>query len=350
MTTERDSSIRVSFLIVARNAAGRLDRLLADYAAQDYPVERRELIVVDGMSQDDTRNVVARFRGEQPGLAVQVLENPRLILAPGWNIGLAAAEGDIVIRVDAHARIAPDFITRNVQRIDAGEDICGGQVASHTPDGTWPQVLHLAEASKFGGGLAKFRNPGHARYVDTLAYAAYRREVFGKAGGLDERLRRNQDNEMHCRMTQAGYRFFYDPAIRSWHTPRTGLRALLAQKFCNGVWMGILLAVRPASCRLRHLAPLAFVLSLVGAACLLPLSPYFLAAVAGPYLLLDLVFTVQAASRARGRVRMLSPVALLVFPAMHAGYGIGTFLGLLRAPAFRLGTRGYRPPFPVASR
>lgn len=350
MTDAMSHETSVSFIIVARNAAACLGALLADYAAQDYPVERRELIIVDGMSEDNTRAVVARFRDEHDDLAVRVLDNPRLILATGWNIGLAESRGDILIRVDAHARIAPDFITRNVQRIDAGEDICGGQRVSRRPEGVWGRVLHLVETSRFGGGSAGFRNPGDARYVDTLAHAAYRREVFAKVGGLDERLRRNQDNEIHRRMTQAGYKFYFDPAIRSSHTPRATLAGLLRQKFGNGVWMGILLGIRPRSCRPRHLAPLAFVLGVVGGLCLLPISPLFLAAVACPYVLLDVVFTVQAVSRAKGWVRTLTPIVVLIFPAMHAAYGIGTFLGLLRMPVFRLRTPGYGPPFPVASR
>ena len=347
MTADRDNSIRVSFIIVMRNADACLGGLLADYAEQDYPAERRELIIVDSMSEDGTQERVQSFRREHPGLGVTALENPGLILATGWNIGLAAARGDILIRVDAHARIAPDFIARNVERIDAGEDICGGLVESRTAHTGWAEVLCLVDASKFGGGPAGFRNPGTARYVDTLAYAAYRRGVFAKVGGLDERLRRTEDNEIHCRMTEAGYKFFYDPAIRSWRTPRTKLGALLAQKFANGVGIGILLAIRPRSCRLRHLVPLAFVLGVVGGLCLLPISPVFLAVVACPYVLLDVVFTAQAVERAGRRAKVLAPAAILLFPAMHAAYGIATALGLLRMPLARLPTRRYTPPRPI---
>jgi len=337
----------VSFIIVTRSAAAALAELLADYAAQDYAAERRELLIVDSMSEDDTLQRVQTFRREHPGLVVSMLDNPGLILATGWNVGLAGARGDILIRVDAHARIPADFIARNVDRIDAGEDICGGLVESRTADSGWAQVLCLADASKFGGGPAGFRNPGEARYVDTLAYAAYRRAVFAKVGGLDERLRRTEDNELHGRMADAGYKFFYDPAIRSRRAPRTRLRALLAQKFANGVGIGKLLAIRPRSCRLRHLVPLGFVVGVAAGLGLLPISPVFLAAVACPYALLDAAFTVQAVVRAQGRAKVLAAATLLLFPAMHVAYGVGTLLGLLRLPFIRRSARRHKPSWPI---
>ncbi len=332
---------------MVRNAAGSLGGLLADYVAQDYPAERREVIIVDGMSQDSTRAVAQRFSTEHPELAMQLLDNPGLILATGWNIGLAAARGRVLVRVDAHAHIPADFIARNVERIEAGESICGGQVVSRSPEAAWGRALHLVETSKFGGGAAGFRHPGDARYVDTLAYAAYRRAVFAEVGGLDERLRRNQDNEIHCRMTQAGYKFYFDPAIQSWHTPRATMPGLLRQKFSNGVWMGILLGVRPRSCRPRHLAPLGFVLGVAGGLCLLPISPLFLGAVACPYAALDVAFTAQAVVRAKGRAKLLAVASVLLFPALHVAYGIGTLLGLLRMPFFCLSSRRYRPSWPI---
>jgi glycosyltransferase involved in cell wall biosynthesis len=347
MTTDTDSPIRVSFIIVTRNAAAALGGLFADYAAQDYAAERRELLIVDGMSEDDTQERVQAFRREHPGLAVTLLDNPGLILAAGWNVGLAAARGDILIRVDAHARIPTDFIARNVDRINAGEDICGGLVESHTADCGWAQVLCLADASKFGGSPAGFRNPGEARYVDTLAYAAYRRAVFVEVGGLDERLRRTEDNELHGRMTDAGYKFFYDPSIRSHRAPRTRLMALLEQKLANGLGIGILLAIRPRSCRMRHLIPLGFVVGVAGGLCLLPISPLLLAAVIGPYLLLDAAFAAQAVVRAKGRAKVLAALSVLLFPAMHVAYGIGTLLGLVRMPLFRLSSRRYKLPWPI---
>ncbi len=148
-------------------------------------------------------------------------------------------------------------------------------------------------------------------------------------------------------MTQAGYKFYFDPAIQSWHTPRATMPGLLRQKFSNGVWMGILLGVRPRSCRPRHLAPLGFVLGVAGGLCLLPISPLFLGAVACPYAALDVAFTAQAVVRAKGRAKLLAVASVLLFPALHVAYGIGTLLGLLRMPFFCLSSRRYRPSWPI---
>lgn len=347
MGNEANSQTVVSFIIVARDAAGHLARLLDGYLAQDYAPARRELLIVDGRSTDDTRAIAERFRAEHRGLAVQVLDNPKKNLAAGWNVALANAAGTIMLRVDAHARIPPDFIRCNVERIHEGQDICGGEVACDPPDRVWPHVLYLAECSKFGSGLASFRNPGKPRCVDTLAYAAYRREVFVRVGGYDERILRNQDNEIHRRMKRAGFRFFYDPAIRSWHAARNTLRGLLKQKFENGRSVGLVLGIRPMCFRIRHVVPGLFVLALAVGLILARRVPLALAAAGFPYLLLDAVFTGQAVVRAQGRRRPAALLLVFVFPMMHIAYGLGTLLGLLEMPFFVLATRGYRVPRPI---
>ena len=346
MTTPDNKAI-VSFLIVARNAGAFLGDLLNDYVDQDYPKTCCELVIVDGMSVDNTRQIGNEFRDEHPELKVTVLDNPKRILASGWNVGLAAAKGDIMIRVDAHAHIGPDFIRRNVERIEAGEQICGGCRSSDPPIGALARMVNIVETSKFGGGLAAFRNRGPARYVDTHAHAAYRREVFAAVGGLDERLERNQDNEIHYRMRKAGYRFYFDPCISSRHISRSTVPGLLRQKFGNGFWVGILLGIQPRSVGIRHAASLALVLSILAGAVLLQAFPFLLMAVVGAYSLLDLFFTVEIIREAEPSQRLLATSVFAIFPMLHIVYGLGTICGLVKMPFVLLATRNYHRAWPV---
>lgn len=207
---------KVSFIIVAYNAEKCLGALLDDLLAQTLAPRQLEVLLVDSASSDGTRQMMCDFSKRAP-FSVKVLDNPKRWLASGINIALQAATGDAVIRLDAHARIPKDFLEKNVRALENGEDIVGGSVCGAEPESDWEAVTRALDTSRFCGGAAPFRNGGEARYVDTLAYALYRREVYDRVGLYDERLRRTEDNDMHYRMRKAGYRFYFSPDILSWH-------------------------------------------------------------------------------------------------------------------------------------
>jgi hypothetical protein len=209
--------------------------------------------------------------------------------------------------------------------------------------------MALADGSRFGGAAAPFRNAGHPGYVDTLAYAAYRRQVFANVGGFDERLERNQDNEMHARMRAAGYKFYYHPDIRSFHKARKSLRGLLRQKFENGAWIGPTLAVNCASFRLRHFAPALFLGTLgLGLGLAFTGRWFFLAALAAAYALAAAWYSLEATREAPGwRIRLLCLLLPLIFLTTHISYGLGTMASIFRMPRFIRERHSYVPPRPV---
>jgi glycosyltransferase involved in cell wall biosynthesis len=255
------SAATVSFIVVAHDAAAALPCLLEDLLAQDYPAERIETVLVSSAASQDTAAVMEEFRAAHSERCVMVLRNPKIILAAGWNVALARATGDIIVRVDAHGRIGPAFISRTVAALQGGEDIVGGYLQTVLPAQTWQRVLAMAGMSRFGGSAAAYRNVQRARYVDTLAHAAYSRHVFGAVGGYDERLTRTEDNDMHYRMRKAGYRLYYSPEIQSRHVARSSFRAMVRQKFSNGVWIGLAMGVQPCCFAPRHFVPMVFTLA-----------------------------------------------------------------------------------------
>ena len=319
--------IRISFIVVAYNAERCLGDLLEDLLAQSVPKESIQALLVDSASSDNTRRIMEEFAARAP-FETLVLDNPRRWLASGINVALAAATGDAVIRLDAHARMPADFLEKNVRALQRGEDIVGGCVAGGEPRGAWESVLRTVDTSRFCGGAAPFRNSGEARYVDTLAYALYRREVYDAVGLYDERLRRTEDNDMHYRMRKAGYRFYFSPDILSYHAARSTLRGQLRQKWGNGYWIGRTMRIQPRCFAPRHLIPAAFVLALLLCALLLPVWPLPLALLVLAYGICDLYFAIAGAmSQSRGRLAALLALPFL-FPAVHIVYGAATIAGL----------------------
>ena len=320
--------MKISFIVVAYNAAGSLGALLEDLLAQTIPHEQIEALLVDSASTDATRAIMLDFAKAAP-FEVKVLDNPKRWLASGINVALGAATGDAIIRLDAHARIPKDFLENYLRALERGEDIVGGCVLGGAPSGAWESVLRTVDTSRFCGGAAPFRNGGEARYVDTLAYALYRREVYDKVGLYDERLRRTEDNDMHYRMRKAGYRFYFSPDIVSYHAARATMRGQLRQKWGNGYWIGRTMRIQPRCFAPRHLIPALFVLALLFGLLLLPFSVWPLLLLLSAYLACDLVFAVRGAlSQESGRLLALLTLPFL-FPAVHVVYGVGTLAGLL---------------------
>ncbi len=338
----------VTFIIVARNSGSVIAPLIGDLIAQDFPRSDLEVIVVDGCSTDGTADIAERLLTGS-GIAFRILSNPARILPSGWNIALASAQRDIILRVDSHARIQPDFVRRNYEAHARGEFITGGPVISMAQEGASKFALAL-ESSRFGGGAADFRNVlPQSDYVDTLGFAAYRREIFLAIGGYDERLVRNQDNEIHARMRHAGYRFRYEPTIRSTRWVRPRFRALLRQKFLTGYWIPLTAVVRPSAFSARHWAPLMFVLFLAAAAACFGIGqigwPLF--TMLGCYLVPAVLFSAKAANSTSGPGLVGSVFLPFGFFALHISYGIGTLAGTLAAPSFAWRTRRYSNPYPA---
>ena len=323
-------NIKVSFVVIALNAASNLDALFDCIKNQTYPHQLIEIILVDGNSTDATREIMFHFRNtENDFRRVIVLDNPKKTLPCGWNVALDAVEGDAVLRVDAHTTFPPDFIEMNVQDLEKGENICGGKVISLPANkDNWSITLNEAENSMFGGSFAAFRHAETAQYVSTAAFAIYRKEVFDKVGRYNEMLTRTEDNEMHYRMRKAGYKFYYDPDIVSYRETRATLGKLLKQKYLNGYWIGRTLGVEPRCFSLYHFVPLAFVFAIIVSAIMTMFGIVWPAlAMWSAYGLTNIVMTVIAIIGCKDRNICFICLPVL-FVMLHVSYGIGTVEGI----------------------
>lgn len=327
-----DWNPKISIGVIALNEEEYLPRLLDDICAQDYPHNSLEIILIDSGSTDNTRQIMETFARKTTDFSgVLIRDNPNKTLAPGWNIFLDTFTGEVAVRVDAHAQIPSDFISRNVEVLSEGEDVCGGDRPCIVPDdaSNWSKVLLAAEESVFGASIAAYRGGQRkASYVSSLFHGAYRRNVIDAVGHLNEDLRRTEDNDFYYRMRKAGFKLRLDPRIVSYQIVRTTLRAMVKQKYGNGYWIGRTLFVQPGSVGVHHIVPFLFVSSLVTSAAMakagrsLPLK-----LVAGSYLVADALMSITAVKDCPKTWHTLTlPV---IFPTLHIAYGIGTARGLV---------------------
>lgn len=322
----------VSFCIIAYNEENAISSLFTDICNQDYPHEKMEIVLVNAMSTDSTRELMEIFAKEDHGFRqVIVRDNPKRIQAAGWNVAIQAATGDIVIRVDAHTMIPSDFVSQSIRCLENGEDVVGGPRPNIAEEDTpWKQTLLLAETSMFGSSIAVYRKGKHRSYVKSVFHGAYRREVFEKAGFFNEKLGRTEDNEMHYRIRKAGYRICYDPQIISYQHTRNSWKSMIQQKYGNGYWIGLTLKICPQCFSPYHFVPLLFVLSIIitSVLCIAGQSKLILILLS-IYGAINLVMSVVAVCKKKKYWHYF--VLPFIFLSLHLSYGIGTLVGIVKA-------------------
>ena len=316
---------KVTVILPVRNEARHIGRCLDAVLAQDYARDRVQVLVVDGMSEDGTREIVAKRAARDT--RVTLLDNPERIVPSALNRGIRAACGDVIVRVDGHTVIAPDYVRRCVEALSATHaDNVGGPMQA-IGETYIARAIALATSSRFGVGGASFHYADRPCSVDTLYMGAYRREVFDRIGLFDEELVRNQDDEFNFRLIEAGGKIWLDPKIRSTYYSRSTLRALWKQYFEYGFWKVRVIQKhgRPASW--RHLVPALFVLAFALSALtsFVSFSPLWVSLVVLPYALGSVGASLWLASQNGWSYALLLPFC---FATLHIAYGVGFLAGI----------------------
>lgn len=328
---------RVAVLVVARNAAAMLEACVQSVWAQDYSHQCLELLVIDSASSDDTLACAARLQAVAP-FPLRILSNPKIVLAPGWNLGVRACQSDYVLRVDAHSRLSPDYIRLCMQALVAAQAgdpsilVAGGRrLTAATGAGAWANAIATAQRSRLGMGATAYRFQTRPGLVDTLAMGIYDRRAFERVGYFDETLGRTEDNDFHARLRRSGAKLLLVPEATSTYGARTSLRELMRQMYQNGWWIGATIRrQRSFPFSIRHVVPGLWLggllLLAVGAAAGVIGAGWLLGAAVGVYAAAILAAAVYAGQRAFARVG-------LVLAAMHLSYGTGTWAALLPGTA-----------------
>jgi hypothetical protein len=314
----------VTVVIPARNEELWIGACLDSVLAQDWPA--LQVIVVDGDSTDRTAQVVAGYQARDA--RVELLSNPRRIIPVSLNLGLAAARGRWLVRVDAHATVPPGYVSRAVGHLRSGRwgGVGGRKVGrATTPVGS---AVAAAMGSRFGVGDSVYHYGRRAQPVDHVPFGSYPVAVLREVGGWDEELPVNEDFELDWRVRASGRALLFDPAlVIEWQSRQT-LGALWRQYRRYGAGKAAVVCKRPRSVRLRHLAAPALVASWVLAGVVAWRRPRLAVGLVAPYPVALAVATVVASGRVadrRGRW-WLAPA----FAVMHTGWGTGFWAGMLR--------------------
>ncbi len=316
----------VSVIIPCRNAAATLGRCIDSALQSDYPADQMEVLVADGMSEDGSRERIEQYALRDG--RVRRIDNPARTTPAALNRAIRAARGDLILRLDAHSALAPDYIRLAVEHLESsGADAVGGFMWTlPQKPGPFAEAIRAVLTHRFGVGNSHFRTGSRTaavepRWVDTVFGACWRREVFERVGLFEEQLERSQDIEFSLRLGRAGGKILLVPSMEIRYYARAEWAAFWRHNWTNGVWAVLPFAyARGVPVRWRHLVPLVFVTAL--------LITKGAALVVLPYAALSLAASFEVAWKERNaRLAVLLPVA---FASLHVAYGAGSLWGVIR--------------------
>ncbi|MGZ8889640.1 MAG: glycosyltransferase family 2 protein [Halobacteriota archaeon] len=319
----------VTIIIPCRNEVQHISSCLESLIGNSFTKNRMQILVVDGMSDDGTRERIGVFSAKYP--FVQRLDNIRQITPAALNIGIRKAKGDIIIRMDAHARYPKNYVQKLLEWMDkTSADNVGGVVVTRAGrDGLIAKAIAIVMSHPFGVGNSYFRiGTSEPRWVDTVPFGCYKRAVFDRIGMFDEELVRNQDDEFNSRLIKAGGKILLTPDIKIEYIARTTLRRVWRMYWQYGYYKPLAIRKVGAVVTVRQVVPATFVLTLGLCAIIAPfhwLAGYALLAISGAYLLTSLFASVLVARRFGAIFVVVCPV---VFAVVHSAFGTGFLRGV----------------------
>ena len=321
---------KVSVVIPARNEEEFIEKCIMSFIDCDYPSDLVEVIVVDGMSEDKTKEIVIRIAEKDH--RVLLIDNEKQITPVAMNLGVKASKGEYIFFSGAHSEMSSDYISKCIKHaLETGADNVGGVMKTEPRvKSTVGIAIAKVLSSPFGVGGAKFRTGvSKPAEVDTVPFGCYKRDVFERIGYFNEKLVRNQDIEFNLRLRRAGGRIILFPDIELTYYSRSTYKELCKNSFGNGYWViaGTKNASVPFS--LRHMVPLLFVLYLVLGSILSLVSIMPKALFPGTIILYLIVVISSSLSVVRF-VRSWKALfaAILAFVTLHISYGMGSMAGL----------------------
>jgi len=331
--------MKISVIVPCRNEIHYLVKFLDSVLAQDLdPDCQMEVLVADGMSDDGSRDLLRTYAAQST--RVRLIDNPGRIVSAGLNATIAAATGDVIVRMDVHTTYARDYIRECIRALnESGADNVGGPWAAEG-HGVIGQAIAAAFQSPLCTGGGKAHDRRYEGEVDTVYLGCWPREVFERAGEFDPALIRNQDDEFNFRLRRLGGRIWQSSRIRSTYTPRGSVAALFRQYLQYGYWKVVVIRKHRALAAWRHVVPALFVSSLIVGAALFLIAMaagahgvmarigILLAAEVSAYSLVCIAASIRCGTSLNPRSRFILPAVISVY---HVAYGLGFLAGLANA-------------------
>ena len=251
----------ISVVMIVRNKGPFIARSLEQVLAQDYPRDRMEIIVADGMSDDNTRTVLAEYRAKYP--FIQVVDNPKRIVASGLNVAIKHSRGELIMRIDGHGEVATDFASQVVRLMDEHPEAwSGGGPIVHAGTNRFGEAVAVAMSHPLGVGLATHRFPNYEGYVEGAHFPTFRKWIFDRIGNFDEDLVRTEDDEFNYRIAQAGGKIYVSPRVRYVYYVRDRLGKLFRQYVQYSFWRIPVVRKHKKPTTLRQVVPPLFFLTM----------------------------------------------------------------------------------------
>jgi len=323
----------VTVIIPCRNEESFIEKVLNSIITQDYPKDKLEILVVDGMSDDGTRRIIESYVKSYN--FIQMIDNLKKIVPCALNEGIRRSKGNVIMRMDAHAEYPSNYVSRLVSAlIELEADNVGG-VWETVPgaENIKAHAIALAMSNPFGVGNAKYRlktNEDQPFEVDTVPFGCYKREVFERIGYFDEELIRNQDNEFNERLKRNGGKIFLVPDIKIKYFARDTYTKLWKMFFQYGYFGPLVDKKLRRLTRIRRYVPSAFLLSVF----LLPVLSIITAKILlisvtslTVYFFINLICCVKITYKEK-KVCLI-PYLFYAFLVSHFSYGLGYLKGVL---------------------
>ncbi len=245
-----------SVILPVRNEEKFIDACLCSLLRQQTGTDRVEILIVDGMSEDKSRTLLEAYAGKHS--QIRIIDNVEKTVTAALRLGIEHATGQYIIRADAHALYAPDYLTKclEIARKTGAANVGGHMTAIPSANTLVAKAIVLAHYSFFGLGGAGFHSLSAEGEADTVWLGCYRSDVLDQVGYVNKWLPRSEDIELNARIRKAGYKIVLSPEIRAWYFPRATLGAVVRQKFADGAGAIHAVLFTRSAIGMRHLAPL----------------------------------------------------------------------------------------------
>ena len=319
---------KVSVIIPVLNEEKYIEKCLDSILCQCYPREQLEILLIDGNSNDNTVSIIKNYTDKYS--FIKLYSNPDRTVQYALNIGIKNAKGEYIVRMDAHAWYAQDYILKCVQYLQktGASNVGGPTVVRGIPP--VQKIIAAAYHSPFALGGSKHYKEKFEGYADTVAWGAFEKQTLVNIGMYDERLPRSEDDDMNFRITQSGGKIFITPEIKSVYYPKDSFKKLFKQYFEYGIWKVAVIKKHKRPLRIAHLIPMMFVAFLIIFGILSFFSTpvmYTFISVLLFYMLVGFYFSLKS-NYVSG---ILDELKLMwAFFVIHVSYGMGFWVGIFK--------------------
>ena len=297
---------------------------------QDYPKDDLEILLVDGMSKDRTREIVATYTAKYP--FIRLIDNPERIAPCAMNRGIKEAKGDVIMRLDAHVYYPKNYFSLLVEKLNelpGAENV--GALCNTLPvnDSLTAQSIAAVLSSSFGMGNSHFRvGADKEMEVDTVPFGCFHRSIFDKVGLYDEELVRNQDDELNARIIKAGGKIYLIPQLVCEYYARDTANKVYKMFYQYGVFKPLVNKKLGSPATIRQFFPLCFVAGLMVG----PIVCVFLPVLWWAYFAVILIWVMLATFFSLKDSKNLKRILIQnwIYFVVHIGYGWGYIVGIYK--------------------